>query len=310
MKKNLGDWGIKTGACALAMLLWFHAVTEHSYQKEIDIRLQVEGVPPDLASEELMVANVLPTQVRVLVSGRGKDLLTLKEDEFFLRVQPRGTSPGNVYSYRLNPDQVETIATGLEVQVRKIVEPREIEVEIDKRVEKTIEVEPAVDLEIAESYRQVGRIQVEPRVVKVSGPGRKLQKMRSIRTDSLVLRELHEDVERLLAVRPPEGVRLEVNPPQVMVRIEIQELAEYDIAEIPVSLHNVAGRSFVLEPPRVKARVRGGADVIGRLAPTDVHLYVDFREGSEGERLPVQARQDSLFEVTQIVPDRVALLRR
>ena len=294
----------------MAVLLWFHAVTEHTYQKEIDIRLQVEGVPPDLSVDELMVANALPSRVRVLVSGRGKDLLSLKEEDFFLRVQPRGTSPGSVYSYRLSPDQVEVLAAGADIQVRKIVEPREIEVEIDKRSERMIAVEPMVTLDIAEAYKQIGHLQVDPPQIKVSGPSRRLKNIKSIRTDSLFMHNVHEDVDMQVALRPPEGIRLELTPAQVRVRAEVQELAEYDIGEVLVQVRNGVGKNIQLIPARVRARVRGGADIIGGLKPEQVYLYVDGREEDAGEGLSIHVRPDSLFEVIAIEPSRVEVAGR
>lgn len=310
MKRDFSDWGVKGGACALAALLWFHAVTEHTYQKEIDIRLQVEGVPLDLSTEELMVANVLPSRVRVLVSGRGKDLLSLKEEDFFLRVQPRGTNPGSVYSYRLSPDQVENLAAGADVQVRKIVEPREIEVEIDKRSERMVDVEPVLALEIADAYKQIGKVKVDPPQVKFTGPLRRLKMIPSVRTDSLVLRDVHEDVDLEVGLRPPEGLRLELNPAKVRLRIEVQELAENSIAEVPVQVHNGGGRNIQLEPARVRVRVRGGAGLVGRLKPEQIYLYVDYREENAGDGLSVQARLDSSFEVIALEPSRVEVAGR
>ncbi|MCC7261323.1 MAG: hypothetical protein IT369_02255 [Candidatus Latescibacteria bacterium] len=285
-------------------------MTEHTYQKEIDIRLQVDGIPADPSTEDLMVANILPGKVRVLVSGRGKDLLSLKGEDFFLRVQPRGATPGSVYSYRLSPDQVENLAPGADVQVRKIVEPREIEVEIDKRSERMVEVEAALSMEVAEAYRQVGRVRVEPSQVKVIGPSRRLQKIRTIRTDSLALREVHDDVDVQVGLRPPEGIRFEVNPPQVRVRIDVQELAENNIAEVPVQVHNAGGRSVQLEPARVRVRVRGGAGVVGHLKPEQIYLFVDYRDASSEYGLSIQARPDSLFEVIALEPSRVMVAGR
>ena len=310
MKRNFGDWLVKGGACALAVLLWFHAVTEHTYQTEIDIRLQVEGVPADLSTDDLMVANVLPNRVRVLVSGRGKDLLSLKEADFFLRVQPRGTSPGSVYSYRLSPDQVENLAAGADVQVRKIVEPREIEVEIDKRGERLVDVEAVLSLEIADAYKQIGKVKIDPPQVKFTGPSRRLQKIRSVRTDSVVLRDVRDDVDLQVGLRPPEGIRFELSPAQVRLRVEVQELAENNIAEVPVQVHNASGRHVQLEPARVRVRVRGGADIVGRLKAEQIYLFVDCRDASVGEGLSVQVRPDTLFEVIALEPFRVVVAGR
>lgn len=310
MTRNFSDWLVKGGACTLAVLLWFHAVTEHTYQKEIDIRLQVDGIPADPSTAELMVANILPGNVRVLVSGRGKDLLSLKEEDFFLRIQPRGATPGTMYSYRLSPDQVENLTPGADVQVRKIVEPREIEVEIDSRSERLVEVEPVLSVEVAEAYRQIGRIRVEPAKVKLVGPERRLKKIRTLRTDSLALRDVHDAVDMQVGIRPPEGIRCEVVPAAVRVRVDVQELAENSIAEVPVQVHNAGGHGARLEPSRVRVRVRGGADIVGRLKPEQIYLYVDSRDPNPEAGLMVQVRPDSLFEVIALEPSRVSLAGR
>jgi len=310
LKRNFSDWLVIGGACALAVLLWFHAVTEHTYQKEIDIRLQVDAVPADLSAEKLLVANALPGKVRVLVSGRGKDLLSLKEEDFFLRVQSRGTTPGSVYSYRLSPDQVENAAPGVDVQIRKIVEPRELEVEIDKRGERLVDVEPALSVEVAEAYRQVGRVQVEPRQVNLIGPSKHLGRIGSVRTDTLVLRDVRDAIDLQVGIRPPEGMRVEVSPPQVRVYFDVQELAENSLAEVPVQVHHASGRHVQLEPSRVRVRVRGGAAIVGRLKPDQLYLFVDYRDASTLDGLVVQARPDSLFEVIALEPSRVAVAGR
>ena len=105
-QRNLGEWGVKVGALALAVFLWFYVVAQHYYQREMSVRLQVEEVPGDASSEALVVANALPSQVRILVSGKGKDLLRLKADSFVLRLPPPKGNLATEFTLRLTPAQV------------------------------------------------------------------------------------------------------------------------------------------------------------------------------------------------------------
>lgn len=311
MKKlNWGDWGIRVGALALAFFLWFYAVTEHLYEKEIHIRLRVEDPPvSDPPAREVVVANLPPDHVRVLVAGRGKDLLQLDGDGFLLRIEPEG-SAGSVRSYRLTPALVENRTTDLEVRIEEVLEPKEIEIVLDWREERGVPVEPVVALEIAEAYVQVGEVRIEPEEVEIIGPRRQVLAVDRIRTDSLILKEVSEEVDYPLALRKPAGMRLELNPAQVRLRVDVQILAEDDIVQVPVEVRHARGRNVDPEPSRVHVRVRGGVDIIANLdSERDLVLFVDYRDFSGGS-MPILSEKNELFNIIEIIPSRVSLIER
>ena len=309
MKINLGDWGIKAGALALAGLLWFHAATEYYYEKEVDIRLQVEDPSSDPSSEQIVVANFLPARVRVRVSGRGKDLLRLNGDDFLLHIQPEG-SPESVRSYRLMPANVERRAADLDVQITEVLEPKEITIALDRKVKRRVEVIPFVELEVAEAYTQVGNLRIEPREVEVAGPQSQVHSVDFIKTDSLMRKDVREDIEYRLPLRKPRGMRLELNPDYVTLKVDIQILAEDDIFNVPIKIRHARGRSVIPEPSLVQVKVRGGVDIVANLdQEKDLDLYVDYRE-YDGGSLSVRAVQDSLFEIIGIIPSEVNLVVR
>ena len=308
-KSNLADWGIKAGALALAVLIWFHAVTEHPYEKKIDIRLKVQDPPSDPSSEKTIVANLLPEQVKVLVSGQGKDLLRLNEDDFLLRVTPEG-GPGSVRSYSLTPADIEDRIADSDVQFEEVLEPKEIEIVLDRWAERTVPVIPLVELEIAEAYTQVGAMSIEPEVVKISGPSVQIPGIEVIRTDSLTRKNIQEDIEEKLWLSNPPGMRLQVDPPHVTLKVDVQILVENDIVDVPVQIRHTRGVDIIPEPAQVKVKVKGGVDIIANLdAQKDLDLYVDYRD-YDGQSLLVLAAEDSLFEIREIVPAKVNLVKR
>ena len=91
---SISSWGIRAGALILSFALWLHAVTEKYYDKEIAVRLRIEVPPPGEGVEEDMVlASDVPSTVRVLVTGGGKDLLfDLDDDSFILKLRVEGKS--------------------------------------------------------------------------------------------------------------------------------------------------------------------------------------------------------------------------
>ena len=295
-------------ATLLAFLVWLHAVTEKAYEKEIAVPLLVVD-PSTPSGEELLVANPVPSHVQIMVSGSGKNLLFgARGEEFLLRVEPPIGRPGVSLSVRLTPDLVEHRQEG--IHVKGILAPREIDLILERRVTRDVPVEPFVQIHVADQHTQVGNVQLEPPTVRVSGPRSQVEALRTMRTDSLILASLTEDVQVDLALRPPPQSRLTLSHDKVQVSIDIQELAEYDIPNVPVAVRNAAGAEVVAEPSRVQVTVRGGADVIGRLDSVDLHLFVDHVAWSlnPDEGVAVQMDGDSLFEVRQIVPARVNIV--
>lgn len=311
-KRSISDVSVWLGALALASLLWFHAVTEHHYRRRLEIPLQVSDPAPSAGSQEIVVANSPPAEVTVLVSGRGKDLLRLGEGDLLLRLQPPRGRAGARVAYRLEPGQVES-QTELPVRVEEIVSPVEVEVVLDRKADREVPVRSLVELRIADSYTQVGEMRLDPATVRISGPRRAVEAVRSIATDTLILEGVREDIERQIALRPPEDSRIDLSHTQVRIAANVQEVAEYTVANVPVEVRGSGGESLSLEPSRVAVRIRGGADVIYDLDPEQsLRLYVDYRVWLEGgeDKGRVLAVADSFFEVREIIPSTVNIAPR
>ena len=309
-KQGVRDWGIVVVAAVLAFLVWLHAVTEQDdHRREIEIPLVV--IDPS-TGDDLLVANLVPSHATVIILGSGKQLLFARAEDFLLKVEPKSTRLGKPVSVRLNPELVEVRQPG--IRVEEVLDPREISLVLEPRLTRDVAIRPFLQFQVADSYTRVGDLQLEPTMVRVSGPKSHVEALGQVMTDSLVLSLVSEDVEVDLALRPPLESRLTLSHDRVRIRIDIQELAEYDLLNVPVVVRNSNEADVVAEPSRVHVRVRGGADVIGRLdSDNDLNLYVDHASWSldPGKGAFVQSDStDSLFEIRQIVPERVNIVRR
>ena len=293
-------------------MVWLYAATELTYRTHLDIVLQVADPPPARDGTPIIVANPVPGRAVVVVSGRGKDILLLEDDDFILRVQPPVGRKGARRKFRVVPEQV-VVKTDLPVRVEEIVEPREVEVVMDELVEVNLPVRALVDVQVADSYTQVGPVEVTPGTVRVSGPASQVGALYVLATDSLVESGVRRDVTARLAISLPEASRIEMSSGHVTVRVDVQELAEYDIANVPVRVPGKERRSLAVRPSRVTVRVRGGADVIGRLDPeSDIDLFADVQGRSPvaGEVVGIVPGLTEHFEVREITPEFVTLVGR
>ena len=71
--------------------------------------------------------------------------------------------------------------------------------------------------------------------------------------------------------------------------------------------------SLAARPSRVTVRVRGGADIIGRLDPeSDIDVFADVRGAAPvaGQVVGVVPGETVNFEIREVVPEFVTLVRR
>ncbi|MBQ39603.1 MAG: hypothetical protein CME04_24730 [Gemmatimonadaceae bacterium] len=300
------DWGAKLGALLLAAALWFHAATEHSFRRELNVPLVIEDPIVPAGEPAIVPSSPVPATVRVAVSGGGKDLLRTSGDDFLLRLRVPVAAAGSRLSLRLGPTQVEN-HTELELSVEEVIAPAELTVIVDHSQERRVPVRPRIGLHLAESYTQVGRATLDPDSVDVSGPVSHLRELDAVYTDSLHREAVREDIDLELALHIPEGRQLKMGRDRVRVLINIQELAEYSILNVPVSVTG-GPQDAVAEPSRVTVRVRGGADLIGALDPeSDLRLTVQYAAAITDEGGLIAARQDRLYEIRQILPARATV---
>lgn len=302
------DIGVKVGAALLATALWFHAVTELSYRKELDIPLMVEDPVTPPGQVPILLSSEPPATVRIAVFGEGKDLLRLAAQDLLLRVETPVGAPGRRLSLRLDGSAVEN-HSDLSLQVDEVIEPKELRLVLDHSESRRLPIQLRMGLQLAESYTQVGPPQLDTDSVDVTGPRSHLRELQAIYTDSLFRSGVRDDVDLYLPLLVPSGRRLRLQQDEVHVQIDVQELAEYEILNVPVAVVGAPPQSRA-EPSRVSVRVRGGADLIGSLDPeTDFGLRIDYADiGAEGGQ--IRSSPDLLFEVRQIVPATATVVQR
>lgn len=300
-----GEWSIWAAALLLALLLWFYATTEHRFERQLEARI-VPEVVATADSTGLMTTTPLPAVARILVSGKGRALLRLDEEAFVYRLPLEGPA-GVQRTYRLGPAQVVGQTEEAEVTVERVLEPAEITVTLDWRHDRLLPVEVSADLVPADGYVLVEPIQVEPPQVLVSGPHGQVDRLRNVVTDSLVLRDITEDVEVILPLRWGPDLHLTADPTHVRVRVQVQILAETEFPRIPIRVRPSGGRLLRATPATASVRVRGGVAALAGLDPaTDLRLYAEGRSGA-GAIVPVLSETDPRYVVTAITPAAVTL---
>ena len=267
-------WAIKAGFLLLAVLLWFHVVTEDRYEFVMSVPLRV-----NTDTQRVLLATQLPEQVSVKFSGQGKTLIRLWFSDRHLTVNVAEEVRRRKLTYALQPEEVhipQSLAQSVEVV--EVVDPKFIEFELDARLEKKVKVLPQVGVKCASGFVQVGPVRLAPDRVVLSGPARYVAPTESVLLDSVKVNQARQDVIVDVPVMLPQGVNLSCDPPNVKLIIDVQELGERTFANLSVAIEGAPRFTRLRsEPPVVTLKVVGGTDLLKTIQPTDFKVTVDYR---------------------------------
>jgi len=303
--KILKDPGAKFGAFFIAFLLWFLVVINRSYEDVFHVPLEVEDVPAGF-----VISSSVPRDVVARFYGQGKQLLQLRyfsKPRAVLKVTSKGR-----YEYNLSPKDVR-IPSDLNVQVLEIVEPQAIKITLDRLKMKKVKVVPRISLQLVDGYTQVGPVSLEPESVRVVGPQRFIKGLKSVLLDSLTLTKVKQDVFKTVRVILPEGENVSCLPEVVTLSIDVQELGERWIADIPVELRYLPkGVKARVEPSTIALKVVGGVDLLASLRSADFSVYIDYRRVGRVRNDQVAAMISTPPEIRWIEarPERFTVIRQ
>ncbi len=181
---TLRHWPLKLAALALSVILWAVVTLEKPDTRLVGIQLDLTlapGVAP---------AQPLPA-VRAIVAGSRRELIKLSAPLTIRAVIPE-SAIGEHRRLAISPSDVQ-IPGNVKVSVQE-VEPREIEIVLDRRAQKMVAVRPVVAPE--SGYVLDGPVVATPAVVQVSGPRSLLASFDSVATAPLDLKGVPGTFER------------------------------------------------------------------------------------------------------------------
>ena len=198
----LRHWPLKLAALALAIILWVAVALEKSTTQLVGIQLDLV-LPPDVASAQP------PPPVKALVSGAQRELFRLTGPLVIRAViNESGVGAGTRHHLVMVPSDVE-VPGGVKLTVQD-VEPRELDLLLDRRAQRTVPVRAVVQAD--SGFALEGALAVVPPVVRVSGPRAIVGALDSLDTEPLDLRGVAGSFERTVQIDTAGRAVLRMTP--------------------------------------------------------------------------------------------------
>jgi YbbR domain-containing protein len=250
--------------------IWIGIALSENYFVTITLPLKVIDIP-----ENFSASSNIPQQITLKIKAEGWKLLPFefgKKNYFYISAKNDSTTfTQDLYSsLEINPWFDNTI---------KIIEilPKKINVQILKKVEKTIKVKPLIDLKFKKGFGLASNIIVIPDSILIKGPVKEIDFVKEIETIPVKLFNLDKKTEIICELNSLYGFENEVK--SVKIVLDVQRIIENTITEIPIKIRNLPENiNVLLIPTTIDLTLKGGIDYFIKFNRNEVSAFTDYNE--------------------------------
>jgi YbbR domain-containing protein len=286
------DWGTKLLALLISLALWYGVTGQ---RKPTTIR--VPRVPLNFRLPSNMeISNEPRSDVEITLTGSKRALDTLNVRDLVANVDVSDFAPGE----HSVPLTLERVTMGLPDGVRYgDIQPNNVQLRLEQRVERELEVEVRRSGNVAEGYELRG-ITVNPQKIKVRGPDSHLNALQKAPTEVVSLDGRKESFTLPQVEIEIADKKVDLIDGAVSVSFEIgEQRIEKTIGGISVT----AGDGVQVRPDITSITVYGERSVINQLSTGNVKLVLDVAEdGSFKPRLEMPADLQGRVELRATNP--------
>src|SRR5580765_1883694 len=162
--------GLKFVALLMAVLVYLHVYTDRPATMLVSFPLAIDGL-----GDSLSLAGPVPAAVQAELRGTGKQLIRLRLMEPRLPLSLAGVSSGH-FERALSAEDLPI--TDLDaVKVERLIGPRVIEFEIERKGERRVPVRVRVEGVPVAGVRWTGEMFIDPPTVLLRGPRGELARL-------------------------------------------------------------------------------------------------------------------------------------
>ena len=268
------------GAFGLSLLLWVFVVSENEYTLILDLPIEARNLNVQKAHQE-----EVPPYASVRLRGTGRDLfksfLLKNFGGFKLVLDLEGIS--NEYEFVLNdyfekfPQKI-VLPLNYNLSFVEVVYPNRIKISLDEYSSKVVPVISNLFIKPSPGFILVSEQKVIPSEIEIAGPKKELALINHVETDFDTINGLTSFYSGQVKIQSL-GRLIEYSSKTVEINLDIQNISERIIADIPVRVINIPNKFRVFPSPQtVSLTVIGGVNQISGLTSNDITVFVDFKD--------------------------------
>lgn len=289
---------LPTGAFGLALLLWVFVVSENEYTLILDIPIEARNLNVQKAHKK-----EVPPTASVRLRGTGRDLfksfLLKNFAGFKLVLDLEGIS--QEYEFILNeyfekyPQKV-VLPLNYNLSFVEVIYPNRINISLDEYSVKKVPVVSNLHINPAPGFILVNQPMILPSEIEIAGPKKELALINHVETIYDTINGLTSLFKGYTEIQSL-GRLIEYSLNSIEITLDIQDISERIIADIPVRVINVPDKFRVFPSPQtVSLTIVGGVKRISSLIPEDINVIIDFDNWNH---------QKQFYEPQVIIPNDI-----
>ena len=255
--------GLKLVALLLALLVYLNVYTDRPATLIVSFPLQIVDLP-----DSLSLSGPVPSAVQAELRGTGKQLIRMRLTEPPVRLSLAGVGTGR-YERALSAADLPLLPD-VEMQVERLVSPRTVELQVDRKGSRRLPVAVRVAGWPAGGVVWTGNLGVEPAFVEVTGPAQAIARIDSVRLDAVAIGGRRDTVR---APRGADGLPdwCVMDPERVTVTVPLEPEVTRRIALRVEPPRGAAG--YAVDPERVMLTVSAPRSLIASASLADVRVH-------------------------------------
>lgn len=252
------------------------------YRAHLFVDVEYTGIP-----ENLVLTNKPANRLDIYTKGKGWDLLGYKLSvrKPKLKVDLAEFSESTTYPTSRAKSLITSQVPGL-VDVLS-VSPEALYLEFDKKIARKLPIETNVQVSFKEGYGLNGTLTTTPDSVEVSGPSSILEKLASIPTLEVELKDVDEDISKALFLQQASENLLVFNTSEITVTGKVEKLTEKTIHDLPIKLRGKRKGKITLIPSRASLRFKLPISAYKTIDASHFSVYASIEEGLSDDLIEV-----------------------
>lgn len=262
------NWPAKVLSIAAAVIIFMFYRVSSLQERYFSVPLHI------LLDEHFIPSGSYPKAVRIALRGKGENIFLIQEDDIDATADLTRYQNEGIFRVPVHVEKKGSAlyADALEVQV----DPIEVTVTLEKKMSKSVEVVPNIKGYPSAGFELV-QYSVTPSAVDAVGPSGKVQRLESVSTEEIDLKERDEDF--VIRIRLDKSDPLIDFPGGDVVEFrgvirEATVLRSFTVGGL-IFLDLKQGLSVADESVTGLVRVQGSQNSLQTVADQDVKLIVD-----------------------------------
>ena len=290
-----------------AIILWLLIVSGQTYVGVIDLPMSIYE-----PREEMTLGQELPKTIKVRVEGPGRSLYFHRWSQKSSLILDVGTIADNQKIslkgyFEERPNQVRLQS---ELKFLEVVYPDSIEIMIDNKIDKTVQVQIMSEISVRSGFIQINDPEIKQ--VVLSGPEQYLKDIESVQSEILVKDNVDMSFISEVNVLNPNPQLVTLTPEQIDVAVNVEMIGERTINNIPIQVKNQPNDlNIQFIPNTISLRVTGGNDQIQNLTRRDFYIYFDYLSQwfPNKNYYPVKITSpDVVLDVIRVIPEQIEVV--